>query len=178
MNMAENGTKTKYREIQGELNAAGLRFAVLVSRFNSFITDRLLDGAMDALQRSGAAVGDIDVVRVPGAFEIPVAAKHLADSGRYDAVVCLGTVIRGDTTHFEHISNEASKGVAAAALESGVPIAFGILTVENLEQAVDRAGLKSGNKGFEAGMTAIEMANLIKKLDGKPASGKGARRRR
>ena len=171
MSQTEHGNK-KYREIQGELTAAGLRFAVVVSRFNAFVTDRLLDGALDALDRAGAGQASVDVVRVPGAFEIPVAAKHLAGTGRYDAIICLGTVMRGDTTHFEHISTEASKGVAAAALASGVPMSFGILTVENLEQAVDRAGLKSGNKGFEAAMTAIEMANLLKKLKGLKSSGK------
>lgn len=162
----------KYREIQGELTAAGLRFAVVVSRFNAFVTDRLLEGALDALHRSGAAERSVDVVRVPGAFEIPVTAKHLAETGRYNAIICLGTVMRGDTTHFEHISTEASKGVAAAALASGVPMSFGILTVENLEQAVDRAGLKSGNKGFEAAMTAVEMANLLKKVKGLKSSDK------
>ena len=171
MSQTEHGNK-KYREIQGELTAAGLRFAVVVSRFNAFVTDRLLEGALDALNRAGAGEGCVDVVRVPGAFEIPVVSKHLAGSGRYDAIICLGTVMRGDTTHFEHISTEASKGVAAAALESGIPMSFGILTVENLEQAVDRAGLKSGNKGFEAAMTAIEMANLLKKVKGLKSRGK------
>src|SRR5579863_1945134 len=168
MSRAENGNK-KYREIQGALTASGLRFGVVVSRFNAFVTDRLLDGALDALDRAGVGEQSVDVVRVPGAFEIPVAAKHLAESGRYDAIICLGTVIRGETSHFEHISTEASKGVAAAALGSGVPMSFGILTVDNLEQAVDRAGLKSGNKGFEAAMTAVEMANLLKKIDGSSA---------
>ena len=162
--------KQRYRELQGELTAAGLRFAVVVSRFNAFITERLLQGALDALHRAGAAGEDLDVVRVPGAFEIPVTARHLAETGRYDAIICLGTVIRGETPHFEYISAEASKGIATAALGSGVPMSFGILTVENLEQAVDRAGLKSGNKGFEAAMTAIEMANLIRKIPGVPAS--------
>lgn len=160
----KNQDGPSYRELQGELTATGLRFAVVVSRFNSFITERLLQGALDALRRAGAAGGSIVVVRVPGAFEIPVAAKHLAQTGLYDAIVCLGTVIRGETPHFEYISAEASKGIAAAAFESGVPMSFGILTVESLEQAVDRAGLKSGNKGFEAAMTAVEMANLIKKI--------------
>lgn len=154
----------KYRELQGELTATGLRFAVVVSRFNSFVTERLLNGALDALHRAGAEAGAIDVVRVPGAMEIPVTARHLAQTGRYDAIVCLGAVIRGETPHFEYVSAEASRGVARAALHSGVPMAFGILTVENLEQAVDRAGLKSGNKGFEAAMTAVEMANLVKKI--------------
>ena len=167
----------RYRELQGELTAAGLRFAVVVSRFNAFITERLLQGALDALRRAGADEEAIAVVRVPGAFEIPVAAKHLAQTGRYDAIVCLGTVIRGETPHFEYISAEASKGVAAAAFESGVPMSFGILTVENLEQAVDRAGLKSGNKGFEAAMSAVEMANLIRKIQGAAAPPSRKRRR-
>jgi len=168
----------KYRELQGELTAAGLRFAVIVSRFNSFVTERLLSGALDALHRAGAGAADIDVVRVPGAMEIPVAAKHLAQTGRYHAMVCLGAVIRGETPHFEYVSAEASRGVARAALRSGVPMAFGVLTVENLEQAVDRAGLKSGNKGFEAAMTAVEMANLLRKIDAgaAPASRKRSRR--
>lgn len=168
----------RYQEVQGELTAAGLRFAVVVSRFNSFVTERLLQGALDALERAGASPGAIEVVRVPGAFEIPVAAKHLAKTGRYGAIICLGAILRGETPHFEHISAEASKGVAAAALESGVPMSFGILTVETLEQAVDRAGLKSGNKGFEAAMTAIEMANLLRKIRGLPASQRSPRRRR
>jgi 6,7-dimethyl-8-ribityllumazine synthase len=169
--------KPGYRELQGELTAAGLQFAVVVSRFNAFITERLLQGALDALRRAGADAGSITVVRVPGAFEIPVAAKHLAQTGFYDAILCLGTVIRGETPHFEYISAEASKGVAAAAFESGVPVSFGILTVENLEQAVDRAGLKSGNKGFEAAMTAVEMANLVKKIKESPAPRSHKRRR-
>ncbi|OFV96509.1 MAG: 6,7-dimethyl-8-ribityllumazine synthase [Acidobacteria bacterium RIFCSPLOWO2_02_FULL_61_28] len=166
----------RYRELQGELTVAGLHFAVVVSRFNAFITERLLQGALDALRRAGADEEAITVVRVPGAFEIPVAAKHLAQTGRYNAIVCLGTVIRGETPHFEYISAEASKGVAAAAFESGVPMSFGILTVENLEQAVDRAGLKSGNKGFEAAMSAVEMANLIRKI--KESSAPPSRKRR
>ncbi len=168
----------KYREIQGELTAAGLRFALVVSRFNSFVTERLLDGALDALHRAGAAASGIDVVRVPGAFEIPVTAQHLAETGRYNAIVCLGAVIRGDTPHFEHICTEASKGIAASALTSGIPMSFGVLTVENLEQAVDRAGLKSGNKGFEAAMTAVEMANLLKKLKGSSSRRAGKRSRK
>ena len=166
----------RHQEIQGELTAGGLRFGVVVSRFNAFITDRLLDGALDALHRAGAAHESVDVVRVPGAFEIPLAAKRLAETGRYDAIVCLGAVMRGDTPHFEHISTEASKGVAAAALGTGIPMSFGILTVENLEQAVDRAGLKSGNKGFEAALTAVEMANLLNKV--KALSSTPSRKRR
>jgi len=163
MSQTENGKK-RFREIVGELTAAGSRFAIVVSRFNAFITERLLDGALDALRRAGAGEADIDVVRVPGALELPLAAQRLAETGHYHAVICLGTVIRGETTHFEHVCNEASKGIAAASLGTGVPISFGVLTVENLDQAVDRAGLKSGNKGFEAAMTAIEMANLLKKI--------------
>jgi len=166
-----NGT-FNFNELQGELSARRLRIAVVVSRFNSFVTERLLNGALDALRRSGIAAQNVDVVRVPGAMEIAVAAKHLADSERYHAIVCLGAVIRGETPHFEYVSAEAAKGVSTAALETGVPMAFGVLTVESLEQAVDRAGLKSGNKGFEAAMTAIEMANLLQKIR------KGSRPRR
>jgi 6,7-dimethyl-8-ribityllumazine synthase len=154
----------KYREITGELTAARLRFAIVVSRFNSFVTERLLNGALDALTRAGAKATDIDVTRVPGAIEIPLIAQHMAETGRYDAIVCLGAVIRGDTPHFDYVCTEASRGVAQASLRAGVPMSFGILTVENLEQAVDRAGLKSGNKGFEAAMSAVEMANLIRKF--------------
>jgi 6,7-dimethyl-8-ribityllumazine synthase len=177
-----NSSPPKYRELQGELTASGLRFAIVVSRFNAFVTERLLNGAMDALTRSGAKAADVDVVRVPGAIEIPLAARYLASSGRYHALVCLGAVIRGETPHFEHVCAEASRGVAQASLDSGVPMAYGILTVENLEQAVDRAGLKSGNKGFEAAMTAIEMANLVNaihRLGGAPppASQKSSRKK-
>ena len=161
---AAKAENSKHRELAGELTASGLRFAVVVSRFNAFVTERLLNGALDALLRAGAGVPDIDVVRVPGAMEIPLAAQHAAESGRYDAVVCLGAVIRGETPHFEYVSAETSRGVAQAALRAGVPMAFGVLTVENLEQAVDRAGLKSGNKGFEAAMSAVEMANLLRKI--------------
>ena len=180
--MAKSDNTAKHREIQGELTANGLRFAVVVSRFNAFITERLLNGALDALARAGAREQDIDIARVPGALEIPLAARHLADTGRYDAIVCLGTVIRGETPHFEYVSAETSRGVARASLGSGVPMSYGILTVENLEQAVDRAGLKSGNKGFEAAMTAVEMANLINvihKSGGSPprVSQKASRRR-
>lgn len=155
---------SKFREISGTFNASGLRFAIVVSRFNEFVTSRLLNGAVDALTRSGAASDDITVVRVPGSFEIPVTAKHLAASGRFHAVICLGAILRGETPHFEYISAEACRGVAAASLESGVPMSFGILTVDTLDQAIDRAGLKSGNKGFEAAMSAIEMANLFQAI--------------
>ena len=150
--------------IQGELQAKGLRFAVVVSRFNDFITSKLLDGAVDALVRHGAKEEDIEVVKVPGAFEIPLTAKKLASKGSYNAVICLGTGIRGDTPHFEYVAAEVSKGVASASLETGVPIAFGVITSDTIEQAVERAGTKSGNKGFDAAITAIEMAQVMKKL--------------
>ncbi len=150
--------------IQGELQAKGLRFAVVVSRFNDFITSKLLDGAVDALVRHGAKEEDIEVVKVPGAFEIPLAAKKLASKGSYNAVICLGTVIRGATPHFEYVASEVSKGVASASLETGVPIAFGVITSDTIEQAVERAGTKSGNKGFDAAITAIEMAQVMKKI--------------
>jgi 6,7-dimethyl-8-ribityllumazine synthase len=150
--------------IQGELQAKGLKFAVVVSRFNDFITGRLLEGAVDALVRHGAKEEDIDVVKVPGAFEIPLVAKKMASKGVYNAVICLGTVIRGATPHFEYVAAEVSKGVAAASMETGVPIAFGVITSDTIEQAVERAGTKSGNKGFDAAITAIEMAQVLKKL--------------
>lgn len=152
------------KSIHGELSAAGLRFGIVVSRFNSFITERLLAGALDALQRAGATEKQIEVVRVPGSLEIPVAAKKLGQSGRCDAIICIGCVIRGETSHFEHVSTEVARGVQIAQLDTGVPMAFCVLTCESLEQAIDRAGLKSGNKGFDAGFAAIEMANLLPKL--------------
>lgn len=150
--------------IEGKLDAKGLKFGIVVSRFNHFITDRLLDGALDALLRHGASEEDITVVRVPGAWEIPLVAKKLALSNRFDAIICLACVVRGATPHFEYVAAEASKGVALTSLETGVPIAFGILTTDNLEQAIERAGTKSGNKGFHAAMSAIEMANLVKQV--------------
>ncbi len=150
--------------IEGELQADGLKFAIVVSRFNDFITGKLLDGAIDALLRHGAAEEVIEVVKVPGAFEIPLAAKKMAVRGAFDAVICLGTVIRGSTPHFDYVASEVSKGVATVSLETGVPIAFGVITSDTIEQAVERAGTKSGNKGFDAAMTAIEMARVIKKL--------------
>ncbi len=149
---------------EGQLTSAGLRFAVVVSRFNSFITDRLLAGAMDALTRTGAASDQIDVVKVPGSWEIPMVAAELARAKRHDAIVCLSAVIRGDTPHFDYVAAEVAKGVAHASYESGVPVAFGILTTNTLEQAIDRAGAKGGNKGFDAAMTAIEMAHLMRAL--------------
>lgn len=152
------------KTFEGGLTAKGLRFGIVYSRFNSFITDRLLEGALDALRRSGAEEKDIQVAKVPGAFEIPLAAKKMVRSGRFDAVICLGTVIRGATPHFAYIANEVTKGIAALSLESEIPIAFGVLVTETIEQAVERAGTKVGNKGFDAAMTAIEMANLMKEI--------------
>ena len=152
------------KTFEGKLDAQGLRFAIVVGRFNSFIADRLVEGANDALLRHGAEAAQIHLVKVPGAFEIPLIAKKLAQSGSYDAVICLGAVIRGATPHFDYVSAEVSKGVAAAGLETGVPVIFGVLTTDSIEQAVERAGTKSGNKGFEAAMGAIEMANLLQVL--------------
>jgi 6,7-dimethyl-8-ribityllumazine synthase len=150
--------------LEGKLSAAGLRFAVIVSRFNDFISSRLVDGAMDALIRHGADEKEVTLLKVPGAFEIPLAAKKIAESGKYDAVVCLGAVIRGATTHFEYVAAEVSKGIAAVALESNIPVTFGVLTTDNLEQAIERAGSKAGNKGYEAAVAAVEMANLFREL--------------
>jgi 6,7-dimethyl-8-ribityllumazine synthase len=152
------------RIIEGKLDAAGLRFGIIVGRFNSFIGERLLDGALDALLRHGASDGDITIARVPGAFEIPLAAQKMAVSGNYDAVICLGAVIRGSTPHFDYVASEVSKGIAHASLQTGVPIAFGVLTTDTIEQAVERAGTKAGNKGFDAAVTAIETVNVFKGL--------------
>lgn len=152
------------RYIEGELKADGLKFGIIVSRFNDLITGKLLDGAVDALVRHGASGDNIEVVRVPGSFEIPLAAKRLASKGNYDAVICLGAVIRGATPHFDYVAAEVSKGVAQASLDTGVPVAFGVITADTLEQAVERAGTKGGNKGWDAALTAIEMARLLKKL--------------
>lgn len=147
--------------IEGNLDAKGFKFGIIVSRFNSFICDRLLEGALDTLNRHGADVDTVRVVKVPGAFEIPLMAKKMATSGKYDAVICLGAVIRGGTPHFEYVSSEVTKGVASVSLESGLPIAFGVLTTDSVEQAIERAGTKAGNKGVEATMSAIEMVNLL-----------------
>jgi len=149
-------------ERKGGLSAKGLRLGIVVSRFNSFITERLLSGALDALARAGADEKKIEVVRVPGSFEIPVAAKRLAETGRYDALITLGCIIRGDTQHFDFISAEVTRGIQLAAVETGVPMAFGVLTTDTLEQAIDRAGAKSGNKGAEVALSAVEMATLLK----------------
>jgi len=156
--------KSAPKAVEGGLNATAMRFGVVVSRWNSFITERLLEGALDCLRRSGAKSCDIHIVRVPGSFEIPSAARLLAESGTIDAVITLGCLIRGETTHYEHIATEVTRGIGQSAQETGVPHAYGILTCENLEQAIDRAGLKSGNKGWEAALTAVEMVSLQGKL--------------
>ena len=148
------------KEIIGKLNAEGKKFGIVSSRFNDFISNKLLDGALDALGRHGANDSDIEIVKVPGSFEIPFAAKVMAESKKYDAVICLGTVIRGSTPHFDYIAAEVSKGIAAVGLETGVPTIFGVITTDTIEQAIERAGTKSGNKGFDAAVAAIEMANL------------------
>ncbi len=150
------------RVVEGALQAKGMRFGIVVSRFNDFINRRLLEGALDALARHGADEGMITVARVPGSFEIPLMAKKLAASGAYDAVICLGAVIRGATPHFEYISAEVTKGIAQVALETGLPVSFGILTTDTIEQAIERAGTKSGNKGWDAALAAIEMVNVLK----------------
>jgi 6,7-dimethyl-8-ribityllumazine synthase len=150
------------RVIEGTLTAKGVKFGIVVSRFNDFINKRLLDGALDALSRHGAEDENISIVKVPGSFEIPLMAKKLADSGKYDAIICLGAVIRGATPHFEYISAEVTKGIAKVTLDSGIPISFGILTTDNIEQAIERAGSKLGNKGWDAALSAIEMVNVLK----------------
>ncbi len=152
------------RITEGKLNARGLRFGIVVSRFNDFICDRLLSGALDVLTRNGANEEDIEVLKVPGAFEIPQVAKKMTLSKKYDAVICLGAVIRGATPHFDYIAAEVSKGIAAIALESEIPITFGVLTTDNLEQAIERAGSKAGNKGWDAALSAVEMANLYREM--------------
>lgn len=147
--------------IEGTLEAKGFRFGIIVSRFNSFITDRLLEGTIDTLIRHGADSKQLTVVKVPGAFELPLIAKKMVDSGKYDALICLGAVIRGGTPHFEYVSSEMTKGIASVSLQSGVPIAFGVLTTDSVEQAIERAGTKAGNKGVDAAMSSIEMVNLL-----------------
>jgi 6,7-dimethyl-8-ribityllumazine synthase len=150
--------------IEGQLASKGLRFAIIVARFNSFITDRLLAGALDALRRTGCEESGIEIVKVPGSWEMPLVARELAAGKRHDAIICLGAVIRGETPHFDYVAGEAAKGLAQVAADSGVPVAFGVLTCNTLEQAIDRAGAKGGNKGFDAAMTAIEMADLLRRL--------------
>lgn len=151
--------------IEAKLQAEGKKFALVVSRFNDFITDKLLGGAVDGLLRSGARDEDVEIVKVPGAFEIPLIAKKMAATGRYNAVICIGAVIRGTTPHFEYVSAEVSKGIAKVGLESEIPVIFGIVTTDTIEQAIERAGTKAGNKGWDAAITAVEMANLIEIVD-------------
>jgi 6,7-dimethyl-8-ribityllumazine synthase len=168
-------------KMNGSLSAEGLRFGVVVSRFNSFITDRLLASAVDALERAGAASKDVDEVHVPGALELPLTAKRLAATGKYDALIAIGCVLRGETAHYDYVCSETARGLQLAQMESGLPIIFCVLTCDTLEQAIDRAGLKGGNKGFEAGLAAIEMAHLSRKLrafEPKPAPRAGLRRRK
>jgi len=169
-------------KIQGELKAAGLRFGVVVSRFNSFITERLATATVDALERAGAGSKDVDVVHVPGAFELPLTTKKMALTGRYDSLIAVGCVIRGETSHYDYVCSETSRGLQLAQMDTGVPVMFCVLTCDTLEQAIDRAGLKGGNKGFEAGLAAIEMAHLSRKLRGansgaKPSAARKPRRK-
>lgn len=157
-------SKLQPEKISGEITAQGLRFAIAVSRFNSFITERLLAAAVDALERAGAQGKDVNVVHVPGAFELPLAAKKLALTGKYDVLIAIGCVLRGETAHYDYVCSETSRGLQLAQMDTGVPVIFCVLTCDTLEQAIDRAGLKGGNKGFEAGLAAIEMAQLSRKL--------------
>ena len=157
----------------GGLSAAGLRIGVVASQFNNFITDRLLAGALDALQQAGASEEQVEIVRVPGSFELPIAAKKLAASGRFDSIICIGCVLRGETSHYDVVVSETARGIQLAQLDTGVPLIFCVLTCDTLEQAIDRAGLKSGNKGYEAGLAAVEMAQLVRKIapkSGAPSS--------
>ncbi len=149
---------------EGDLNGKGLKFCIITSRFNDFITTKLTEGAIDALKRHGTSEKDIDLVRVPGAFELPIIVKKLAQKGTYNAIIALGTIIRGSTPHFDYVAAEASKGIAVAGMETGVPVSFGVITSDTIEQAIERAGSKAGNKGWDAAMTAMEMANLMKKI--------------
>ena len=166
----ESLPEAKMSALEGSLSAAGKRFAIVVARFNAFITERLLLSAVDGLTRSGANKDDIDLVRVPGAFEIPSAARKLAETKKYDAVICIGCLLRGDTAHYDVIVNEVTRGIGQSAQDTGVPHAFGVLTCENLEQAIDRAGLKMGNKGFEAALAAVEMASLAEAISRQPSA--------
>jgi 6,7-dimethyl-8-ribityllumazine synthase len=179
----EHPAEAEFSVLEGKLNASGRRFAIVVARFNAFITERLLQSAHDGLLRSGAKKKDVVIVRVPGAFEIPLAARTLALTENYDAIICLGCLLRGDTAHYDVIVNEVTRGIGQSAQETGVPHAFGVLTCENLQQAIDRAGLKMGNKGFEAALAAVEMAALkgVVSVEGSGVSkskskGKGKRR--
>lgn len=158
---------------QGRLTAEGFRFAIVASRWNDFLTSKLVDGAVDALERLGAAEDSVEIFMVPGAFELPLAALKAAGSGRFDAVIAIGAVIRGETSHFEHVAGEAAKGIAQVSMQTGIPVLFGVVTAENLEQAINRCGVKAGNKGFEAAMSAIELVNLYKEMGGQEEQAKG-----
>ncbi|MCA1591359.1 MAG: 6,7-dimethyl-8-ribityllumazine synthase [Acidobacteria bacterium] len=151
---------------QGHLNASGSRFAIVASRWNDFLTARLVEGALDALERLGADEGAVELFKVPGSFEIPLLALRVAQTKKFDAVICLGTIIRGETPHFEYVAGEATKGIAQAGMQTGVPVIYGIVTADTLEQAIDRAGVKAGNKGFDAAMSAVELVNLYKNVTG------------
>lgn len=155
---------SKYKTVDGDLSARGMRFGIILGRFNSFIGERLLEGAVDAVVRHGGSESDIEVVRVPGAYEMPLAAKKMVTGDRYDALIALGAVIRGATPHFDYVAGECSKGLAQVSMDSGIPVGFGVLTVDTIEQAVERAGTKAGNKGVDAALAAIEMVNVLKKL--------------
>ena len=154
-----------YQTFEGKLTAQGIRVGIVAARFNEFITSKLLSGAMDGLLRHGVREEEVQVAWVPGAFEIPLIASKMAKSGRYDAVICLGAVIRGSTSHYDYVCNEVSKGIAAVSLETGVPVLFGVLTTENIQQAIERAGTKAGNKGYDCALSAIEMVNLVRELE-------------
>jgi 6,7-dimethyl-8-ribityllumazine synthase len=158
--------KLKPASVRGGLSAAGLRIGVVASQFNSFITDRLLAGALDALQQAGATEEQIEIIHVPGSFELPIVAKKLATSGRFDSIICIGCVLRGETSHYDVVVSETARGIQLAQLDTGVPLIFCVLTCDTLEQAIDRAGLKSGNKGYEAGLAAVEMGQLARKIAG------------
>jgi 6,7-dimethyl-8-ribityllumazine synthase len=165
--------KLKPADVRGGLNAAGLRIGVVASQFNNFITDRLLAGALDALQQAGATEEQIQIVRVPGSFELPIVAKKLAASGRFHSIICIGCVLRGETSHYDVVVSETARGIQLAQLDTGVPLIFCVLTCDTLEQAIDRAGLKSGNKGYEAGLAAVEMAQLVRKIAGNSGAASG-----
>src|SRR5271163_4719770 len=167
--------KLQPTNLRGGLNAAGLRIGVVASQFNNFITDRLLAGALDALQQAGATEEQIQIARVPGSFELPIVAKKLAASGKFDSIICIGCVLRGETSHYDVVVSETARGIQLAQLDTGVPLIFCVLTCDTLEQAIDRAGLKSGNKGYEAGLAAVEMGQLVRKIAGKSAAAPGGK---
>lgn len=167
---------SKSSAIRGQLNASGLTFAIVVSEFNSFITDRLLNGALDALESAGAPREGIEIVRVPGSFEIPLAAKKLAGTRRFDSIICVGCILRGETSHYDYVCSETARGIQLAQLDTGVPLIFCVLTCDTLEQAIDRAGLKGGNKGYQAGLAAVQMGTLLRKLSRNPSGPRAHRR--